>query len=290
MKVSETQSNNNQPSPLRKAIGITVGTAIGLSPMGLIAADLLIPMSDKRITNRKKFISRFYSEIDSYETIKKYADDIVTKIKPRTKGLKIETTNPDTIEELFPKQIKLIWPFKNILDNLKKIFANGLNSCYRPDRNVVWSSNIGLYSCVFHEIGHGLNYHSKITKPIVFLHMISQGTLPIFAKVCLGFGIIGVSNKLTQKQNKTKWEKTREFISNNPGKVVFLYSLPIVAEELLASLRGFKLAKNYLTKDQQRLHIRNQAMGLLSYLLLTGAISGAISLGVYTKNKIIKND
>lgn len=293
MKVSENPSENNQQNRSRKKLGVTIGTTIGLLPMGIVAANFLIPMNDAKIVRRKKFLSNFFTEIDSFETIKKYADDIIKKNTTQTKGLKIEITTPETIKKLIPIKINPKKPAQkflyNIIENFNKMFSNGLNACFNPLRNSVWINNKSLYSCVFHEIGHGLNYHSKLTKPLFFLRGLCQATLPLFDKICLGIGIVGIKHQSKQEQEKTKSEKTREFICNNAGKLVFLYSLPILSEELLATLRGFKLSKKYLTPAQQKIHIKNQAMGLLSYALLLSLMSGAITLGIYTKNKIVQN-
>ncbi len=92
----------------------------------------------------------------------------------------------------------------------------------------------------------------------------------------------------TQNLNKSKFEKIKDIIHDNVGKITFLTYTPLLIEEGLASIIGYRLAKPYLSDAQNKLHFKNSfRFSFLAYLRTAVFMSGAFALGIYIKDKIL---
>lgn len=289
MRISENRTENNQPSVLRKATGITVGAAIGVFPFAVGIRNFTKPLDDKKIARTQKKLSNMITEIDSFEKIKKYADKIIIESGLKDKKLKVEVWTPEVLKKIKPlPEAKTRWQkIKNTLtENNRKTFANGINAAFNLKKNIICINKKRLYSAVFHEIGHAMNYHlSPFTKMLQKVRVVNFITLPLFATACLGFGLF--TDKKAKHQKKSEHNKFADFVHNNAGKLVLLYGAPIVAEEALATKRGLNAAKKYLTPAQHQLHIKNQAGALSTYIGAVLIAAGAVALGIFVKDKIV---
>lgn len=289
MHVSEKRTENNQPSVLRKATGVTVGAAIGVSPLVLIIRSYTRPLNDKRIAKAQKTMSKLLPEIDSFENIKKYADKIIEETGLKDKNLKIEEWTPESLKKFKPLPVAKtrLQKLQNaLIENNNKTLANGINANFNPKKNVINISRKRLYSSVFHEIGHAINFHlSPFTKALQKVRVFNQLTLTLFAMTCLGFGLL--TDKKPKQQKAQEHNKFKDFVHNNAGKLILLYGLPIVAEEALASHRGIKAAKKYLTPAQNQMHVKNLNRALGTYINTVLLIAGAVALGIFVKDKIV---
>lgn len=291
MKVSEKPQNNNQTSSSKKVLGITIGGAIGLSPVAIGVKNSLTLISDKSVDNKRKFFSKFAPEIDEYKKIRAYADDIIDKKGLKSKGLTIQIYTPENLKKIkpLPEKASIGEKFLYIrLFNRVKTLAYGLNAFFIPKMNKIKMNDKSLYSSVFHEIGHALNFNSsKSMKFIQNIRTISTISLPVIGISSL---FLRLFHNKKQSENKTKWEKTKDFISNHSGKILFLTFSPILIEEGVASIKGIKLAKPYLSRLQHKQHIKNLSLALGSYLLIPVVFASATNIGIFAKNKITKQD
>lgn len=288
MKVNEKSRADSQPSTLRALSAVTAGAAIGVFPLVLYAKGLTTPISDLDIEINKLKADKQHPALDTFEKIKGYADDILQKTGLKDKGVKIEIWTPENISNLKPKtepQSFMKKMFNIISVNQKKALAHGLNAFFMPKNNRVRINNERKYSAVFHEIGHAMNYNnSKIMKLMQQSRPFCNIALPVVAISTLGVGLF--KNRKYNESEESQKGTITNFIKNNAGKLTFATWIPILFEEGIASLKGIKLAKPYLSEAQHILHKNNLTKAFSSYLLLPAVVGGAVTLGIFTKDHL----
>lgn len=297
MKVNEQQ--NNQPSTLRRAVGITTGAAIALSPTilriykrGGISEKLL---TEKQLLRAQKKMKLWFLEVDAYENIMKAVNEIMEKTGLKKEGVEIKAWAPDMVKDIKrPNKVLTKKEEKKFIKstNKKKIWAYGLNaSFYKPAGAKPGKINIPKEissDAVFHEIGHALNYYkSRIMKPIQMSRKLSKIATGVVGLTTLVIGL--VHNKKPNKDKKSSHEKKADFIHDNAGKLTFLTGIPIIFEEAMASKKGIKLAKPYLTLTQHKQHVKNLSKALGTYIAAPLMFSVLIALGIYVKDKIVNS-
>lgn len=289
MKVSDRQ--NQQPSTLRTVAGVATGAVIGLYPITKTIKNMFTPLTDESIKKQKIVINKLFKELDSFDKIKQNADDIIAETILRDKKIKINVVNSETLKQQKPlPEARTL--MKSICKKLKtrndKMFANGLNACFMPRKREIKISNTGLYSAVFHEIGHALNcYANPATKILQKVRVLTFITAPIPAIGILAVGLSHTNKRKNEEQKASKAQKIASFIHKNAGKLTFLWFTPTLAEEALASLRGLKVAKKYLTPLQHKRHIKNQIFAFSTYFVTFFALATANTLGIFVKDKIV---
>lgn len=293
MNVKDKQQSS--PSILRQSAGYAAGTSVLAIPFAIKIRNLAQPMTDEQISKIKKKLDKHFIELDSFEKVEDIAKDIIKKTGLEAKGTKLDITKtkpPKDSSELQQKQPKGFWQkFKfNIKERKQKTFDNGLNACFNFKKNNIVINDKSLYSAVFHEIGHALNFHSKITKPLSALRIFTQLTtiIPVAPLAILGLGMAGRNKKNEQDNNQNK-RSILNFVHDNAGKLMLSWWAPVVAEEALASARGIKEANKYLTKAQTKTHMKNLLYALSTYVLSGVVISALVTAGVWVNDKIVND-
>lgn len=131
-----------------------------------------------------------------------------------------------------------------IFDEIKKTMTRNNTEfmqskvIYRPEKNL----SLG----VFHEIGHAANNQlSKVGKNLQKCRFLSI----VAPFVILGIGLCK-TKKAPNEKPKSTTDKINTFIKNNAGKLAFLVGVPMLIEEAMASIKGYKFAKEAgLPKD-----------------------------------------
>lgn len=258
MKISDKLQNNDKSNNSKNALGIGVGTTIGLSPLPILLRDKITALSDKALLKKQERLLNKAIEMDSFENIINYADNIILKTSLKDKGVKIKREN----------------------------HSNILCARFNPKSNTILINDKSFYASIFKEIGHALNFHNgKSTKFLLKMKKVCSKIVPIIG--ISGLFVKLLHNKKTSK-NKTKFEKTKDFIRDNAGKILFLTYVPILIEEGIASKKALNLAKPYLTKLQQQKHMKNLSLAFCSCLSIPIMFATATNLGVFAKNKITK--
>lgn len=297
MKVNEQQ--NNQPSTLRQAVGITTGAAIALAP-GIRWIYKRGGIYEKAYTEKQLLYMQArtkekYPEVDSFENIMKVANDIMKKTGLKKEGVEIKVWTPDMLKDIrkpsrFLNNQEEIRFIQNT--NQKKMWAYGINaSFYSPYKGKSGRINIPkqiLSTAVFHEIGHALNYFKN-----GFLRFL-QPHRNIFSKGHVYVGLIALAvglihNKKPDSNKKSGYQKTADFIHDNAGKLTFLVYSPILLEEAMASKKAAKLAKPYFTPLQHQQHVKNLTKALGRYIMKPLILSIPVALGIYVKDKIVND-
>lgn len=155
---------------------------------------------------------------------------------------------------------------------------NGDNACYLPKSNkcVVNIEKFGISA--FHEIGHSINHNQskfwKLMQGVRQPAMIAAGIIPLV-------GLLK-RKKVEGEEPKNIFDKVTTFIKDNCGKLTTLAFVPIVAEELKATARGNKLAKQLLSPAMAKKVAKSNALGAATYIL-TGVFAG---VGAFAASKL----
>lgn len=258
MKVNDKLQNNDKPNNSRNVLGISAGMVVGLAPLPVLLRDKITALSDSALVRKQEKLLQQAINMDSFENIKRYADEIIFKTGLKDKALKIKDINS----------------------------ANILKARFHPKSNIILINNKGFYPSVFLEIGHALNFHSnKLTKSLLRIKKVCSKCVPIIG--ISGLVVKLLHNKKTSK-NKTLLEKTKDFYSDNAAAILCSAYVPILIEEGLASKKALNLAKPYLTKIQHQKHIKFLSLAFCSCLMIPIMFATATNLGVFVKNKIKK--
>lgn len=161
---------------------------------------------------------------------------------------------------------------------LQYTFENGNNAAFFPKTNRIGVNIDKLGASTFHEMGHAINKNmntfwkgmQKLRAPA----MISASLMTLTA--------LFKRPKAEGEQPKNKFDKATTFIKNNVGKLVSLTFVPIVAEELMATHRGNKMAKQFLPADIFKKIKKTNRLGAATYIL-TGLTTG---LAAFTASKV----
>lgn len=205
----------------------------------------------------------------------------------------------DTVEIINFKSKK---NYKNILDLLKDSFKKirtgqstfsyeyvqsfnnmikeGFNAGFSPVGNKVLINTEKMGLSGFHEIGHAINFNkSKFWKA---LHIYNAGKLSLAISGMLALTALLKRPKAEGEQPTGTFDKVTTFIKNNVGKLTFAAALPMVAEEIMASVRGNKLAKELLSPELAKKVAKSNIFGAASYV----GTAVALALGAYAANKV----
>jgi len=157
-------------------------------------------------------------------------------------------------------------------------FTKGQNAAYinSPLKKAVCINTDKISCAGFHELGHAMNdimskygvkYLQKARKP----GYVIAGLMEYFA----------IFSRTKPKGAKRSFT---DVIEDNCGKIAFFAMLPVVAEEAIASYRGYNLAKKAgLSKTLLKNVKKMQWTALSTYI--AGAVLGG--LAVYTSRKIM---
>lgn len=189
--------------------------------------------------------------------------------------------------------------YKNIAQIFKDIFKNkslnlyqkytemmhapikeGFNACFSPILNKVMINTEKIGLAGFHEIGHAMNFNnSKFWKS---LHMCNALKVPSILMGLFTSIALLKRKKVDGEQPQGFFDKAATFIKENIGKLTLLGMVPVVAEEVKATMRGNKLAKEILSPENYKKVVKLNRYGATTYVGLALLMSG----GAYLANKI----
>ena len=275
-----------QPSKLRNVCGVTAGAIVGLAPIPYVLSESISKISPKDLENQKYMMSMILPNIDTLENTKKNISAIIDKIGLKEKGVELivaSNENKSEITNLLEKSIKGNSQIAKLMrESFLQKFMEGLNAAYLPEtRKIIVSQKQG-YMSAYHELGHAYDFlKSKFGKILAKGRYLIPFNIPVFAPLFLAVGLLH-NKKDIPANEKSKFEKTKDFIKDNAGKLTLLNFAPVFMEEGLASINGLKFAKKYL--DNRQFGKLRQGLGLclgtyttVAFLFATGVWS-AISL------------
>ena len=95
-----------------------------------------------------------------------------------------------------------------------------------------------------HEMGHAMNYTDKGLAKI----LTKARGLQLLAPIALAVGVLRAKKPEGEKSD-TMVGKTLDFIKDNCVAITAAAHAPVVLEEGLASIRGAKMAKNFMSAE-----------------------------------------
>lgn len=171
--------------------------------------------------------------------------------------------------------------YTSMISNMLK---EGDNACFLPKANkcVVNMEKIG--TSAFHEIGHSINRNMstfwKAMQKMRTPAMLTAGVIPLVG--------LFKRKKVEGEEPKNAVDKVTTFIKEHCGKLTTLAFVPVVAEELKASQRGNKLAKQLLSPEMYKKVVKSNKLGAASYVLAAGAAGLTAFVGSTVRDALSK--
>lgn len=202
------------------------------------------------------------------------------------KALEVSKMKDAGVKIIVPDKVKNLPKNASIIDRITDLYKSALrpltvagrnkNAFYCFETNEIYLRPNQLGTTGFHEIGHAINRNSsKFWKAMQKLRI--PGTL------------IGSLILLTAIMKKPKAEgekpegvldKTGTFVKDNAGKLTILAGLPVFAEEMMASIRGNRLAQEVLSPDIAKKVFKTNKCSAAIYgmgLLVSGLVAYSAS-------------
>lgn len=268
----------------RSAAAISVGAAIGTLPCAYLFKDSITVDSDKKLKMITESMLKISPDIDTFENIKDYAAKALKDSGLEAKGVKIKYVNSSNAAEVADEIVSSAKnaPFvERIAKKFSKMFEYGANAAFNPSNNTIYTGEKAGYSNIFHEIGHSLNRNSSVLMKSMqkASGMLTPYGVPIAGLALFLASLFHRAKPETADKPKSLWEKTKDFVKQNAGKLTLVTFAPMLIEEAIASVKGIKIAKKYLNPSQIAKLSKNYRSNFGTYALTALLISGAIGLG-----------
>jgi len=255
-----------------------------------------------------RFVAAGKNKLSKY--VRKYAQLIETALNPTEQDQKLidimkenakAQQNKSLSNILMKKMLKteaenILKPEEQkALDNIKNIGILPSISSYKFGNNIAYTFNTKtivmpdnkLTLSAFHEIGHAINANKGKIGSLL------QNIRPFCSYLPVLISLIALTNPRKnndeQAPNDSIVQKGKDFVKRNAGKLTFAASLPIIAEEALATIRGNKIAKSSLPQELYKRVKTSNALAFSTYIF-SGIIAGlGIAAAVKVKDKIQAN-
>ncbi len=194
------------------------------------------------------------------------------------KNILLDEVRNNAIFKFMPKFVQEAEAIKTLREVDK-----GFNAfCAFKNKKIIMPEKT-LALAFFHEAGHAMNSTmSTLGKTLQKCRSLAFLTLPILLVSLLK------GKKSEGEQAKGFWDKTTTFIKNNAGKLSFMTMIPIILEEGLASMKGNKLAKQFLNPELAKKVAQSNRYGFITYLILAATTGIGIHLGIKLKDKLMQ--
>lgn len=294
MEVQSIQQGNYQPSKKNTITSGIIGATVAVAPSAYVFYDAVSKPVESKLKQMGESMKILMPEVDTLENIKKYASNALKDTGLADKGVKIKYVNSSNVNEVTQEitQFTKKQPFGvRIAQKFGKMFEYGGNAAFVNKNNTAYIGEKGAYSSVFHELGHALNHNSsKLMKFMQQARTLTPYNVPV-----VGLGLFAASLFHTVKPEskdhpKSGWEKTKDFVKNNAGKITFATFLPTLIEEAAASVKGIKMAKKYLKPEQLKQLAKNYTGAYSTYAIAAVALSAAVGLGNMIANRVQKSE
>ena len=282
MKIITTNDGTKYKKPGIARRGAAVTTA-GIAASAIVLAPMT-PVGRLYVNG----VRNLNTNVDKNE-LRAAIDEALSSSNTGTKILDFSNKTPREIQKLYndflSQQEKNI-PKKEFFNKLKKVtlkrvlapYVNGNNAGFFSGKNRIFVNVDKFGTAVFHEIGHAINYNSS-----PFWKVIQKMRVPlVYAPSAFLMVSLFKRKKLEGEESKNGFDRATDFIKNNAGKLSMLAMVPVIAEELKATLRGNKMARQLCSPDLYKKVVKTNTLGAITYIsaaLLTG-------LSVYAAGKI----
>ena len=169
-------------------------------------------------------------------------------------------------------------PLLEMMSMRMSTVEEGFNAMYSPVSNTIMinTEKIGLSG--FHEIGHSINFNKgKFWKLMHYGNIAALPTVGVLTLIALL-----KRKKVDGEKPEGFFDKATTFIKENVGKLSLLATIPMLAEELKASARGNKLAKELLNPEMYKKVVKLNRYGAITYI----GTALIVSASAYLANKV----
>lgn len=263
-------STCEQPSKVKSILAIGAGAA----SLGIIRTKLntdILDQKDKHLNSgldtnyMREKINRALSQSGMKNKGVKILDFARYENNPPKRMI---SSNKPTIKDFIHAIVRRV-KFNDV-----NIAHDGYNSFYVAKSNKILINTNKQSLAGFHEIGHAINNNSsKFWRTIIKTRGLTTALPFWITAIAIGKG------KSEGKTSTSAIDSATTFIKNNAGALSIASSVPIIAEELKASQRGNKLAKELLSPDIAKKVIKSNRLGAMTYIVSAGAMALATVAG-----------
>lgn len=231
------------------------------------------------------------------DTIRTAMNTALKKTGMQNKGVKIIDFAKYDLNKSVESSSCNITSFTELLEKIKKETVNsikkqqicsakqGLNSYYFAGKyNKILTNTNKQPLAVFHEIGHSINENSsKLWKSVAKCRNLS-----VFGPLLVGAIALTTPEKQDGEKTSGVIDSTTSFIKKNATTLTLASFVPMLAEELKASQRGNKLAKELLSPELAKKVLKYNRYGAATYIVGALAATTAVAVGTKVKDWIYK--
>ncbi len=304
--------NNNNISPqerlFKQTAGLTAGAAAGyvlaqtgnillkpcyknfMSMMGKIHSensDVIFKEAD-RMLKESGIEQKGFQGIKIGKSVETYKKDLQSTYKKASTYKKIKMYSVEKLGILANIPYALIGKIdKNLENHMATMLRLGV---YCPMNNSIYSE---FGSSLLHESGHAINsnknFFTKIPRKAALASSVLLIPLAILTAMFHKKRNDNLNN--SQNSNKSRLEKIKDFTKNHIGLTVAVLSLPLLAEEGMATLRAVNFAKKseLLTETAKKTHSKILGIAFGTYIAQVALLSTMAKTSVWIKNKIAGN-
>ena len=168
--------------------------------------------------------------------------------------------------------------------SMPKAILKAKNAAFDYSKNQIFINIEKMGTAGFHEIGHAINFNQS-----KFWKILQKCRLPLMVLSGIPVVISLFTHKKAEgEEPKNGFDKTGTFVKDNAGKLAALALVPIIAEEMKATQRGNKLAKELLSPELYKKVVKTNKFGLVGYLAAPVFVGIAAWLAGKIKDSIAK--
>ena len=279
--------NNNSTDISKSEKKKNKGTFKAIAAGSAVSA-ALTPLNSLALKGMQKIPKTLSKE--QIQMINDAADKIIETSGLAAKGVKIDNVSGVINFSMFPDSVYAqINPYFAISEGknagfLTKNTKNILTGEIVHNKNTILVNKEKLPNAVFHEIGHAFNKNSsKIWK------VVQKMRIPAMM-IAAGLMLFSAFTKKAENedgQELTKAQKTKNFVRKNSGILAFTAMLPVVGEEIMASVRGCKWANANLPKELAKKIKTTNIFGGITYILAAAGIGLAAHFATKVKDSAV---
>ncbi len=286
IKNIKTIQNNNFPNDSKPEKRKNKEIFKALAAGSAVAATL-IPINTfvmKGVQNISKTLSK-----EQIQIINEAADKIIENSGLAAKGVKIDNVfgvfNFSGMPKSLYEKVNAYYAISNgknavfLTKDLKSASGDVIHGA-----NTILVNRTKLPNAIFHEIGHAFNKNSsKIWK------IVQKMRIPAIL-IATGLMIFSAFTKKAENedgQEQTKTQKANNFVRKNSGILAFTAMLPVVGEEIMASVRGCKWASANLPKELAKKIKTTNIFGGITYILTAAGIGLAAHFATKVKDSAV---
>jgi len=229
---------------------------------------------------------------EQIELLNKAADRMIDATGLSAKGVKIDNVKnaginltgiPDSIYDML-NSYSAVAHGKNAAF-LPKGIKNAYNGQILHSKNTIIANREKMSTALFHEIGHAFNANKSQFWKVI--QNMRKPAMLIAASIAL-FAAFTKKAEAEDGKELTKGQKAKNFVRNNAGYIAGAATLPVLAEEIMASVRGCKWANANLPKELAKKVKASNIWGAASYLAISASVALAAFAAVKVKDSIME--